>query len=234
MSYGLGRHQDRGRRRRQALLTVTKWLLVIFIFVGIGYQAHQAGTMLAQADFHRVSGELTQTQRRVSELDAERQRLRLERDEARAGLAQLQQRYDANVPTGPLAEALTLVRERLAGGLAAERVQHAIRTAEDTRRCTGPSVTKRFRIGLGTRASEDEGTSFAEGMIAVSAVSSSASDLARQTVVTFSGLGAGGPVSVTGLPASHLYVLNNRELRVVVAESPVRGFAAASITTCGS
>jgi len=233
MSYGLGRHQDRGRRRRQTLVAAAKWVLIIFIFVGIGYQAHQAGTLLAQADFRRASAELAQTQRRVAELDAERQRLRLERDEARAAQAQLQQRYDANVPTGGLAETLGLVRERLAGGLASERVQQAIRDAEETRRCAGSVVSRRFRIGVGTRAGEDDGTSFAEGLIAVTALSPTASDLARQTAVTFSGLGSGGPVTVTGLPASHVYVLNNRELRLAITESPVRGFAVASLTTCG-
>lgn len=233
MNYGLGRHQDRGRRRRQTLVAAAKWLLIIFIFVGIGYQAHQAGTALAQADFRRAAGELTQMQRRAAELDAERQRLLTERDAARAAQAQLQQRYDANVPTGALAEALGLVRERLAGGLASERIQQAIRNAEETRRCAGAPVSRRFRIGVGTRAGPDDGTSFAEGLISVSALSPTPSDLARQTAVTFSGLGSGGAVTVTGLPASHVYVLNNRELRLVVAESPVRGFANASLTTCG-
>jgi hypothetical protein len=56
--------------------------------------------------------------------------------------------------------------------------------------------------------------------------------MARNAVVTFDGLGSGGERSVTGLPAEHAYVLDNRELRLRVSDSQVRGFASATLTTC--
>lgn len=223
----------RRERNRRLLLGSLKWLLLLGALGGLGYAAHQAGTRLARIEVNRLAERLAETERQRNLLEAQNAQLRGELAEARAAARQIQQRYDAEVPRGALADLVALLRERLAARLEPERLRIAIQTAERLRRCDGPVVSRRFRIGIGPRATEEDSTSFAEGMIRVSALAPSAGeDIARSVVVTFSGLGSGGPRSVTGLPATHVYVLDNMELRLTVTDSNIRGFATASLTTC--
>jgi hypothetical protein len=223
----------RRERKRQALLQVGKWLLMLSIFAAIGYAAHQAGTALARIEVERLAQRLAVIEQRSGQIDQQNAALRAELDEARAQNRQLQQRYDSDVPRGTAAAVMAAARERLAAGVTADRLQLAIRTAAPVRRCDGPTVSRRFRIGVGARLTEDDSTTFAEGMIRVSAlVPAVTDDMARAVVVTFSGLGSGGTRSATGLPASHVFTLDNHELRLTVTESQVRGFATATLTSC--
>lgn len=223
----------RREHKRQVLLRLGKWLALLGLLGALGYTAHEAGTALARVEVERLAQRLAELERRSAQVEEQNARLRTELDAARAETRQLQLRYETDVPRGAVAAIMAVVRERLAGGLAADRLRQAIAAAQPVRRCDGPAVSRRFRIGVGSRLTEEDGTSFAEGMIRVTAlVPAAADDLARATVVTFSGLGSGGVRAVTGLPASHVFTLDNQEMRVVVAESPVRGFASATLTTC--
>jgi hypothetical protein len=215
------------------VLQLGKWLLILGIFAAIGYAAHQAGTRLARLDVDRLTRELQALERQRAALEEERARLRTVIESARSMQRALQQRYDAEVPRGALAEVVAGARERLAAGVDAARLQRALADAQDLRRCDGPAISRRFRIGVGARPTEDDSTSFADGMIRVSAVVPAVTEnMTRNAVVTFDGLGSGGERSVTGLPAEHAYVLDNRELRLRVSDSQVRGFASATLTTC--
>ncbi len=229
MSLAARRRRDRNRR---LLLGSAKWLLLLGVLGALGYSAHQAGTHLARVDVDRLARRLAETEQQKAALEAQNAQLRNELADARTAGQQLQQRYNAEVPRGPLAGLATLVRERMAAGVDADRLRLALQSADRLRRCDGPAVSRRFRIGIGPRLTEEDQTSFAEGLIRVSALAPAAEDYARSVVVTFSGVGSGGPRSVTGLPATHSYVLENLELRLVVSDSPVRGFATASLTTC--
>jgi hypothetical protein len=229
MSLAARRRRDRNRR---LLLGGAKWLALLGVLGALGYSAHQAGTQLARLEVDRLARRLAESDQRSAALEAQAAQLRNELAEARAASQQLQQRYNAEVPRGALAALATLARERMAAGVDAERLRLALQSADRLRRCDGPVVSRRFRIGIGGRLTEEDQTSFADGLIRVSALAPSAEEIPRGVVVTFSGLGSGGPRSATGLPATHVYVLDNMELRLVVSESPVRGFAAASLTSC--
>lgn len=233
MGLAARRRRERNRQAQRALLQVGKWLLLIAVFIAIGYGAHETGTKLARVEVEQLNVRLAELEQHRALLDEQANQLRAELEEARVLNRQLQQRYEAEVPRGALAATMAVVRERLAGGLNNERLRQVIRTAEPVRRCDGPTISRRFRIGVGSRATEDDSTSFAEGMIRVSALVPAVSDdLARATAVTFSGLGTAVPRTVTGLPVEHIVTVNNLELRLSVSESPVRGFATASLTTC--
>ena len=230
MSLATRRRRERNRR---VLLGAAKWLFALGILGALGYSAHEAGTRLARLDVDRLERRVLELEQQRAALEAQVGQLRAELADSRAATQQIQQRYNAEVPRGPLASLTTLLRERLAAGLDAERLRIALQSAERLRRCDGPVVSRRFRIGIGARATEEDSTSFAEGLIRVSALAPAASDdITRTVVVTFSGLGSGGPRSVTGLPATHAIVLDNHELRLTVSDSGIRGFATASLTTC--
>ncbi|WP_372621947.1 hypothetical protein [Falsiroseomonas sp.] len=207
--------------------------MIIGVFVAIGYGAHETGTRLARLDVQRLERDLAEVAQQRAALQEQNARLRAELDDAQAANRHLQQRYDAEVPRGGAADVMAAARVRLAAGLDAVRLRQVIENAEQLRRCDGAGISRRFRIGVGSRATEEDSTSFAEGMIRVSALVPVVSDnLAGTTTVTFSGLGSGGERSATGLPAEHLFVLDNRALRLRVTESTVRGFATATLTTC--
>ncbi len=230
MSLATRRRRERNRR---VLLGAAKWLFVLGLLGALGYSAHEAGTRLARLDVDRLERRVLELEQQRAALEAQVAQLRAELAESRTATQQIQQRYNAEVPRGPLAGLTTLLRERLGAGLDAERLRIALQSAERLRRCDGPVVSRRFRIGVGARATEEDSTSFAEGLIRVSALAPAGSDdITRTAVVTFSGLGSGGPRSVTGLPATHAIVLDNHELRLTVSDSGIRGFATASLTTC--
>lgn len=233
MAFGGRRRRDRNRQLRGALLTGAKWLFVLGVLLGLGYSAHQAGSKLARVEVERLQKRVGDLERERSLLETQTAQLRGELDGLNRRLRELQGRYDAEVPRGALAEIVTLTREKLAAGIGGERLLQVVRNAERVTRCTGPVVSRRFRIGIGDTATEEDSTSFADGLIRVSAVvPATAEDIARATSVTFSGLGSGGTRTVTGLPAVHTFVIENQQLRLGVALSQVRGFAAASLTTC--
>jgi hypothetical protein len=230
MSLATRRRRERNRR---VLLGAAKWLFVLGLLGALGYSAHEAGTRLARLDVDRLERRVLELEQQRAALEAQVGQLRNELAESRAATQQLQQRYNAEVPRGPLASLTALLRERLGAGLDAERLRIALQSAERLRRCDGPVVSRRFRIGMGARATDEDSTSFAEGLIRVSALApAGAEDITRSVVVTFSGLGSGGPRSVTGLPATHTIVLDNHEMRLTVSDSGIRGFATASLTTC--
>lgn len=215
------------------MLGTAKWVIALGILGALGYSAHQAGTHLARLDVDRLERRVLELEQQRAALESQAVQLRNELAESRTATQQIQQRYNAEVPRGPLASLTTLLRERLASGLDADRLRIALQSADRLRRCDGPVVSRRFRIGVGARATEEDSTSFAEGLIRVTALAPAGTDdITRSVVVTFSGLGSGGPRSVAGLPATHSIVLDNHELRLTVSDSQIRGFATASLTTC--
>jgi hypothetical protein len=228
-----GRRRTRARRQQvtQAILAVVKWSVLLAIFVGIGYQAYEAGSALARYETERLSAALAESERRGAELAAGNAELRARLEDTAGRLAALEQRYRTEVPAGFYAEAMRLARERSTAGVANERLLLALRGAENLRPCNGPAVSRRFRIGVGPRAAEEDGVTFADGLIRVqAAIDQPNDDVARTAVVTFAGVGGGG--TATGLPASHEFVVQNLQIRVTVTDTGPRGFATASMATC--
>ncbi len=233
MSLGTRRSRERRQRTRRLMFGVGKWLLIVGALIGIGYEAHRTGSRLARVETERLAADLAAARQQVGLLGQDNARLKLELEQARAARAGLQQRYDAVIPTGTLAAILADARTRLAGGLDGERIRQAIGEAEPVQRCDGPTVSRRFRISAGAKLAPDDGTTFADGMIRVAALAPViADDMARHSIVSFSGLGSGGPATAKGMPASHVFRLNNIEVVLDVTESPIPGFANATLTTC--
>ena len=233
MSLGTRRVRERRQRTRAVLIWAAKWLAIASAMVGIGIGAHRAATELGAIEREQLAADLTTIKQRNEQLAQETTGFRAERDQARGVVAGLQQRLENEVPTGTMAEILVDVRERLAAGLRGERIRQVLRGAGPVQRCDGPPVARRFRIAVPPRVTPEDVASFAEGLIRVQASAAAVTDdMARNAVVTFSGLASGGAASSTGLPVSHVFVLNNMELVVSVSDSQIPGFLTAAVTTC--
>jgi hypothetical protein len=128
---------------------------------------------------------------------------------------------------------LTIAQERITAGVAPDRLANVLRQAENTRRCETRAVSRRFAIRFGGAPSADEGTSFLEGMLRITAaLPAGAEDVARLSTVTVANAWNGRTETLTGLPQRLSLPLGNLELDLNIASSDVRGFAQATLATC--
>jgi hypothetical protein len=227
----------RVRERRQRVLVAightVKWLLILGALGGVGLLAHRTGSELAQREVVRLSGERDAARAEAEARQGEAARLRQEAEAARAEAEVLRRRYEAEVPTGQLAELLGEVRARLDGGIAEGLLREAIRDAAPLRACDGPPIVRRFRITAADRPAPEDATTFFEGLVRVQAAAPAGFDqLSRTMLVIFSGQGMAEPVAFTGVPAAQTFRIGRHEATVTVTPSPIPGFAAASMPTC--
>jgi len=104
----------------------------------------------------------------------------------------------------------------------------------DAPRPCGDRVTRR-RFPITTKAQgPDDVVALLDGLIQVSASMPAGGDgPAKAAVVTISRAWAAEPIKVTGLPVQQVITIYNAELKLVVAASDLRGYAEASLSTCG-
>ncbi len=224
--------RERRRRRGQFALRVTKWLLVLGILGGLGVVAYRSGLELAATEVTRLERRLDEVATEARDLQLRNSRLEAELRQAREANAALQRRYDRDVPAGDAAALFSLAQRRIADGLPRDRVEQVLRDAGQVRRCEGRGTSRRFAIFYGARVPENAGIELLEGLVRV-VVSSAAQtdDVARtaQVVVTVAG---GESQTFTGLPQRQVVAIGNAELALSVT-SEIRGFATASLTSCG-
>jgi len=198
MAFVSSRSRERARRRKALLQRIGRWLLVLGIFIGIGYSSHRAGLILAES-------KVVALRRELADITRERDNARLARENAQAALAkaneriaELQTRYDTDVPRGDLATLLQLTRERLAAGITAVRVTDALRAVRPISVCDGRPVSKRFLLRTGPQPGPDDTMTFADGLISLS-VTADIDDPARTMTAHFSRFG-GAPSTASGPP----------------------------------
>ncbi len=207
----------------------TVWLFIAGCIGALGWSAYQTGSVLAES---RVTGLLGQVATLTAERDGARTdagRFQALLSEQRAATATLQGRYDTDVPRGDLAQLFGLARDRLSGGLPAERLSQILREAAPTRSCEGRFTRRRFPIGQPGRT--EEGTTLLEGLIQV-AVTAPGTDLKAATV-TVGRTWAAEPLKLTGLPAKQDIAINNLVLHLVVEPADLAGYAFATLSLCG-
>lgn len=233
MAYRSGFSRQRSRRRRQLLTRAALWLGVAVIFAGIGYSSYRTGALLARMEVSGLEEEIRRLTSQVEGLRVENDRLRVDLSQVRQSADGMRRRYDADVPSGPLASLVSLMRERLAAGVREDRVAQILREAENTRPCEGRFIRKRFAIHVPGQGPE-EAVTLLEGLIQVSASAPNTSeDPAKSAIVTISRAWAAQPLKVNGMPVRQSIPLNNAELRLSVEASELRGYGTATLTLCG-
>lgn len=240
MSFSLrhSRSLDRKRRRRRFL----KWIFVAGALFGLGIAAYQSGSTLARREVVRLQEEVDALRRQVEGLRRQNAVLASDAGDARTRQRELQQRYDADVPTGNARVLLDLVRERLSAGVSPERLEFMISSATEKPECDGSPVTKRFLVRTPLSSGANDSVSFADRTLTVSASGESATteggapqawyDPAKPVAISLTALG-GETVRIDGkLPLHKSLVHNGSEYRFTAETGERRGFMDVTADRC--
>jgi hypothetical protein len=128
---------------------------------------------------------------------------------------------------------LAIAAERIAAGVAPERVMDLLRLADNPRRCEGRPIIRRFAIRFGGTAAADEGTSFLDGLLRITiTMPAGAEDVARLANVSVTSAWNGRTENLTGLPQRLTLPLGNLDVDLAITASDLRGFAQAALASC--
>lgn len=224
------RHRERSRWVWRVILWLGALLAVVAGLLALGASAYRTGQQLASVQERALEGERDRLTEALATAIGERDAAQRRFTDTDAALAALQKRYDNDVPAGVQAELYALLRQRLAGGLPAERLEEVVRTAEPQRACEGRVQRKRLAIQSGPPRPA-EAAIFLDGLLTVG-VGAPADATAQGTLVAIGAAWLEQGVSLTGLPARYDVVVNNLTLRLVVEQSEMRGYANATLSTC--
>ena len=231
----LGRRRNRERRQR-----ATRWLwrlsqavMILLVFLGFGIVTYRGAEEIARAEVSALEARLAEAADRESAATAERSRLVIEVDQARVEASTWRARHEQEVPRPPFTDVLAIAAQRIAAGVAPERVMEVLRLADNPRRCEGRPIIRRFAIRFGGAPSADEGTSFMDGLLRITtAMPAGAEDVARLASVTVTTSWNGRTENLTGLPQRLVLPMGNLDLELAITASDLRGFAQAALATC--
>jgi len=232
----------RRQRRRQAVMQVVRWVLVL---VGVGIAAvvaYQTGRAQNQAELERLSGEVTDLERQI--VDAReaalmaRERERAARERAHA----IAERYQRDVPTGDRRDLLTLIDRRLEDGVGVPRLRFVLAEVRPREDCAEAVETKRFLLTTPVAVSRDNSVTFGDGRITVTGQGTAARDdsgrpeawfdPAQPVSIRFLKLDGAVRLAEGMLPLTHRLVDGEREWRFRVRPHAERGFVEVAAQTC--
>lgn len=231
----LGRKRSRERRQR-----ATRWLwrlsqavMVLLVFLGFGIVTYRGAEEIARAEVTALEARLAEAAERESAAAAEQGRLVAELTQAVTEASTWRARHEQEVPRPPFTEMLAIAAQRIAAGVAPERVMDVLRLADNPRRCEGRPIIRRFAIRFGGTAAADEGTSFLDGLLRITiAMPAGAEDVVRLANVSVTSTWNGRTENLTGLPQRLVMPMGNLEMELAVTTSELRGFAQAALATC--
>lgn len=231
----LGRKRSRERRQR-----ATRWLwrlsqavMILLVFLGFGIVTYRGAEEIARAEVSALEARLAEAAERESAATAERSRLVTEVEQARAEASTWRARHDQEVPRPPFTDVLAIAAQRIAAGVAPERLMEVLRLADNPRRCEGRPIIRRFAIRFGGTPAVDEGTSFMDGLLRITtAMPAGAEDVARLANVTVTTTWNGRTENLTGLPQRLVLPMGNLDQELAITASEMRGFVQAALATC--
>jgi hypothetical protein len=231
----LGRRRSRERRQR-----ATRWLwrlsqavMILLVFLGFAILTYRGAEEVARAEVTALEARLAEAAERESTAAAEQGRLALQLAEARTEASTWRTRHEQEVPRPPFTDVLAIAAERIAAGVAPERVMDLLRLADNPRRCEGRPIIRRFAIRFGGTPNADEGTSFLDGLLRITiTMPAGAEDVARLANVSVTSTWNGRTETLTGLPQRMALTFGNLEMELSVTASELRGFAQAALSTC--
>lgn len=231
----LGRRRSRERRQR-----ATRWLwrasqavMILLVFLGFAILTYRGAEEVARAEVTALEARLAEAAERESTAAAEQGRLALQLAEARMEASTWRRRHEQEVPRPPFTDVLAIAAERIAAGVAPERVMDLLRLADNPRRCEGRPIIRRFAIRFGGTPNADDGTSFLDGLLRITiAMPAGAEDVARLANVSVTSTWNGRTENLTGLPQRMALMFGNLEMELSVTASELRGFAQAALSTC--
>ncbi len=199
------------------------WRVVALVLLAGGaFYLYQLGVDHGRGDVATLSAALQRAEQHAA--DAARTIARLESERARveAGLADSEARYRHDLPQGARLELLARLDERLAAGVAPERLRQVIAATENDRACE-PPVTRRLVVRTPLVHGGATSVSFADNQLTVIADGTPARDAQNNpeawfdpekpvTVQFVSPAGRAGEASGR-LPLQHAIVIGDFEYR---------------------
>jgi len=238
----LGLSSNRRRQRRQRRLAALKWLLLLAALLGAGALAYATGSELARLEVRDLNQEVAALEERLAEAKATQARLRAELATTEDALETWQARYEAEVPEGQSAALLSLLRDRLADGVSAERLRFVVAEATERETCAGGPETRRFLVRTPLASGAADSVSFDDGRLTVTAAGASAQDdqgrpeawfdPAKPLAVTITPVGGDGETVEGALPIHHALVVESQEHRFTFVQGERRGFVKATWRRC--
>ena len=237
----LGLYETRARRARRIRWAVFKWILVLAAIGAAGVYGYGTGSTLEQRKVAALNDEIEHLSERLGDLQAEQGSLQVALAKSNSKLAEVTERYERDVPNGPLAELLDEVRARLDAGVTMERLSFLVGAAENERDCDGAPLEKRFLLTTPLSTEGNDFVRFAEGTIIITgdgppALSSAGEeeawfDPAKPITLRFEKPDGSLEEKQGRLPLSHALVVGDREYRFKVVAGE-RGFVRVVSDSC--
>jgi len=222
----LGLYDSERRYRRRVWTGFVKFILFVLFVLGVGLFAYQMGIEQLKGRDAGLRDEVNQLSRQKGELDLFVSQLQEAARTAEARANDLEQRLQREVPRGDLAQLTQAAAERLAAGIAPDRLAFVISSAQNRRNCQPPE-TKRLQPSTPIYKSPNRSVGFAGGTITVIGDGLSARDGAGDSVGWFDPTAPltlhitpqdGKETVVTGvLPLHQSVVVDNTEYRFTAA-----------------
>lgn len=237
----LGLRDDRRRRRRQARMTLLRWLLAIAVIAGAGFYAYQTGSRLAERDVASHDEQLAALTAQLDTAQARIQTLEADLAGARTRVADGEERYQRDVGTGEVRDLVALLKSKMAEGIDAGLLRRAIERTEVHLECEPQPQVRRLLVRTPLAKGADAPVTFDGGTLAITLAGASARDAAgnpeawfdpKQPVhIRLARSGSAVAETDTVLPHRQVFVDGNRQYRVNIAATS-RGFAQATVERC--
>jgi hypothetical protein len=232
MAYRSGISRERSRRRRRLLGRAVLVLAGVAVFVGIGYSAFLSGSKLAMLQVADLKAEIARQAQQLQDGAAETGRLQASLTQAQDATGQLRRRYETDVPSGPLAGLVQLLKDKMAAGQPPERIAKVLGELAAAPPCVERVTRKRAEIQTGAQ-NPDSTVTFMDGLLQVSvAMRGDSADPAKATTVTIGRAWAAQPITATGLPLRQTITVNGVDTTLTVEPADLRGYAAVTFSTC--
>lgn len=212
------------------------------VFCGLGLASYQSGKTLAELELRQAQDEIARLSGKVSELERMTAEMRTVAETAKMREAELQRRYETEVPTGDRKTLLALIDEQLGKRAKADRLRFLISAASDEEKCDGQPVTKRFIVRTLVHDGGSSSVSFADGALTVTAEGEPAVDEQGRVLAWFdpskritlktARLGEVPELLPGTLPMQHALVVNGNEYRLSVVAGDRPGFVNVTADRC--
>ena len=241
MSLGMAERQARARRR--VIWAVVKWTAALAVVLLAGLFAYETGTSLAEIDVRKKGDKIAELTTQLRTLQTENAGLRARVTQAQQQAKEVEQHYQAQIPTGDSKTLLDLANRKIAEGADVARLTFLINAASNPRVCDEKPETKRLQVKTPIGKTGKEATAaFADRKITVTADGQPALDgkgqkeswfdPAQPITVHFAPL-AGQVVEASGVvPLQHQMVVGDSEFRFSVDVDDRKGFATITGERC--
>lgn len=239
MSFG-GSQGFGGKYQRRAAEGRRRFFIFIMLMAAIGLISYHWGAENVRSSESAYKQQAAKLQEERAGLDQALTTVRADMQSTQLRYQQLEEKYNAEVPTGDLKILTDILRKQLASGIRADRLTYLIDSARPPRNCSTP-VTKRFVMGTSVYSGPHGNVAFANGAITVTGQGESAVgvgskqeawyDSGKPVTITFQTTGGKDIVKTGLLPIQHSIVLAAKEWRITVAAGE-RSFISVTADSC--